>query len=61
MLVRQALSGDLAIITCDALKQGAEIDLGVMKVLLKRVNRAGLVSGATANLNLASSQGLFAE
>lgn len=53
MLVRQAISGDLAIITCDALKQGAEIDLGVMKVLLKRVNRAGLVTRASANLNFA--------
>lgn len=53
VFVRQSISSDLAIITGDALKQGAEIDFGIMQILLKGVNKTGLIAGTTANFNLA--------
>lgn len=55
MFVRQAISCDLMIVTRDALEQWPKVDLGVVQILLKGVNRAGLVTGASANLNFAPS------
>ena len=37
----------------DTLEQGAKVNLGIVHVLLQRVKRAGLVTGAATNLNLA--------
>ena len=53
MLVREPISGGFVIISGDALEQRAEVDLGVMKVLLKCVNRAGLITGTSSNINFA--------
>lgn len=51
MLVRKTISGGFAIITRNALKEPAKVDLGEMQILLKRRNRTSLFTGTSANLN----------
>ena len=53
VFVRQPISGGFAIIAADALEQRAKVDPGIVQVLLERMHRAGGITGAAANLNLA--------
>ena len=53
VFVRQPISGGFTVIAADALEQRAEVDPGIMQILLKRMHRAALIAGASANLNLA--------
>lgn len=53
MLVRKTVSGGFAIITRDASKSRAKVDFGEMQILVKRMNRASLITGTSASRNFA--------
>ena len=53
VFVRQPISGGFTVIAADALEQGTKVDLGIMQILLKRMHRAALIAGASADFNLA--------
>ena len=53
VFVRQSITGRFAIITGDALEQRPKVDPGIVQILFKRMHRAGLIAGASADFNLA--------